>query len=392
MQPSTTTNDVSVTDALGAIDTSVLDQLLAMRQEELRIEEYRQRADSMKDSVDPFVWQRVVNDYKTRLATLESQARPLKVQARKEYAKLRVLIDRITSEEKAAQVAKAELDFRHAVGELTEAELRERLEGPIGIIARCESEMETVGTLKTRFVDAYGAEIELDEPAPAASAAAPSPQPAAPPPPVPSPATPEPPASPAPPPAAAASFAAQAEAPEESSETATVMIADVVDQIQVDATILAVNITQPLPSSAGTSAPDPGATVLHSPAALAEAGSDDHTFLLPPAALLINPDDPSPQEYRLAAVNYLGRSDDNHLQIARPGVSRRHAVIMAAGGGFVIQDLGSQNGVFVNNERISEHRLQDGDQVVIGDSAMLYRAPWPQKGRRADSRTRATRV
>lgn len=391
MKPSTTATDVSVTDALHAIDTSVLDQLLGMRQEELRIEEYRQRADSMKDAVDPLVWQRVVNDYKTRLATLESQARPLKAQARKEYAKLRVLIDRIGAEEKAAQVAKAELDFRHAVGELSEPELRERLDGPIGVIARCEEEMATVGSLKARFVESFGSEIELDTPEPAGGRTAgqsESAQPgrrAAEPPPAPV----APPAPAAPPPVAASQDVAP---PPESSDTTTVVIADVVEQLQVEATILAVHVTQPLPSSAGTSAPDPGATVLHTPAALATDTGDEHTFLLPPAALLINPDDPSPQEYRLTAVNYLGRSDDNHLQIARPGVSRRHAVIMAAGGGFVIQDLGSQNGVFINNERISEHQLQDGDQVVIGDSAMLYRAPWPPKGRRADSRTRATRA
>src|SRR5688572_27602762 len=87
---STTGSDASVTDELGAIDTSVLDQLLEMRQEEVRIEDYRQRADRMKDAVDPLVWQRVVTDYKTRLAALEAQAKPLKAQARKEYAKLRV--------------------------------------------------------------------------------------------------------------------------------------------------------------------------------------------------------------------------------------------------------------------------------------------------------------
>ncbi len=387
MKPSTTATDVSVTDALNAIDTSVLDQLLGMRQEELRIDEYRQRADAMKDAVDPLVWQRVVNDYKTRLAALESQARPLKAQARKEYAKLRVLLDRITAEEKAAQVAKAELDFRHAVGELNDTELRERLDGPIGIIARCEEEMETVGSLKARFVEAFGSEVELDTPEPAASRTAGQAEPAPP-----AGREAEPSSVPAQPRSPAAEPPSEPAAEPETSDTTTVLIAEVVEQLQVDATILAVNITQPLPSSAGTSAPDPGATVLHSPAALAADASDEHTFLLPPAALLINPDDPSPQEYRLAAVNYLGRSDDNHLQIARPGVSRRHAVIMAAGGGFVIQDLGSQNGVFVNNDRIGEHRLQDGDQVVIGDSTMLYRAPWPLKGRRADSRTRATRA
>jgi hypothetical protein len=350
----------SVTDELRAIDTSVLDQLLEMRQEEVRIEEYRQRADKMKEAVDPLVWQRVVTDYKARLAALEARAKPLKAQARKEYAKLRVLLDRITAEQKAAQVSKAELDFRHAVGELDDAELAERLQGPVGIIARCDDELTSVGALKTRFVEAFGAEIELEAPEPAP------------------PATPAPPVSPDVTPA-----------PMEASDaTAFVMV----EELHAEATIVGVgvNVTQPLPSSAGTTAPDPAATVLHTPAAAATAdAADEHTFLLAPAALIIGPDEPSPQEYRLAAVNYLGRSDDSHLQIARPGVSRRHAVIMAAGGAFVIQDLGSQNGVFVDGERISEHTLKDGEQIVIGDRTMLYRTPWPQQGR---SRTRATKA
>jgi hypothetical protein len=161
---------------------------------------------------------------------------------------------------------------------------------------------------------------------------------------------------------------------------------------EVEATIMAVNITQPLPSSAGTSAPDPAATMLHAAADLAPGdGGEEQTFLLAPAGLVINPEEPSPQEYRLAAINYIGRADDSHLQIARPGVSRRHAVIMAANGGFVIQDLGSQNGVFVNGERVSEHLLQDGEQIVIGDSTMLYRTPWPPAGRR-EPRSRAAKA
>ena len=166
-----------------------------------------------------------------------------------------------------------------------------------------------------------------------------------------------------------------------------------VDELHIDATIIGLSMTQPLPAPEGSKPLDPAATMLHTPAAvMPPAADDDHTFLLPAAALLINPEDPSPQEYRLAAVNNIGRSDDNHLQLARPGVSRRHAVIVAASGGFTIQDLGSQNGVFVNGERISEHALKDGEQVVIGDRTMLYRTPWPPKGTRADSRTRATKA
>jgi hypothetical protein len=375
-----TDSDASVTDALNAIDTSVLDQLLEMRHEEVRIDEYRQRADAMKDAVDPLVWQRVVTDYKTRLAALDAQAKPLKAQARREYAKLRLLLDRITAEQKAAQVSKAELDFRHAVGELDDAALAGRLEGPVGIIARCEEELTSVGALKTRFVAAFGAEIELEAPEPEPVKAPPVP-------PAVLPTAPSP--APAPRPAAAPPTPAASVAPPD--ETSYVMV----EQVRAEATILAmgVSVTQPLPSSAGTAAPDPAATVLHTPAApVIPNAADEHTFLLPAAALLVGPDEPSPQEYRLAAVNYLGRSDDSHLQIARPGVSRRHAVIMAAAGGFVVQDLGSQNGVFVNGERISEHALKDGDQIVIGDRTMLYRSPWPQQGRRADSRTRATKA
>jgi len=176
--------------------------------------------------------------------------------------------------------------------------------------------------------------------------------------------------------------------PAEPDATSFVMV----DELYVEATIIGVSTTQPLPAPEGSKPLDPAATMLHSPAAVMPAGDDDHTFLLPAAALLINPDDPSPQEYRLAAVNNIGRSDDNHLQLARPGVSRRHAVIVAAGGGFMIQDLGSQNGVFVNGERISEHALKDGEQVLIGDRTMLYRTPWPPKGAKSDSRTRATKA
>ena len=157
--------------------------------------------------------------------------------------------------------------------------------------------------------------------------------------------------------------------------------------VPADATIIA-----PIPVDAPDQDADAGATILHTPAPAppAAAEADEHTFLLPAAALLLEAGGSS-QEYRLAAVNYLGRSDDNHLQIARPGVSRRHAVIMAASGGFVIQDLGSQNGVFVNGERVSEHPLKDGEQIVIGDSTLTFRTPWPQPTGRTGSRTRAAK-
>lgn len=370
----------SVADQLGTIDTSVLDELLGTRGEETRIREFRERANAMKDGVEPLVWQRVVGDYSSRLAAVEAQARPLKARARQEYAKLRVLIDRVTKEQQTAGIARAELEFRHAVGELDDGELAERMKEPAGILTRCGEELEAIGSLKSRFIEAFGSEAELET--------APPPESTSPPAEAASPAGGTPtattPADPDVTPLPATAGGDQTGRIPAAALTPDATILAAPDDLPVDATVIA-----PMPPTDGIEA-DAGATMLHAPTpAPAAADGEEHTFLLPAAALLIEGDGGA-QEYRLAAVNYLGRSDDNHLQIARPGVSRRHAVVMAGAAGFVIQDLGSQNGVFVDGERVSEHPLKDGEQIVIGDSTMTFRTPWPQPSRR-ESRTRATK-
>ena len=72
-------------------------------------------------------------------------------------------------------------------------------------------------------------------------------------------------------------------------------------------------------------------------------------------------------------MNTLGRSEDNQIQISTAGVSRHHAQVIATASGFVLADLKSQNGTFVNGERITEWALTDGDRVTIGDVELVYR-------------------
>ncbi|HKO49731.1 MAG TPA: FHA domain-containing protein [Polyangiaceae bacterium] len=63
---------------------------------------------------------------------------------------------------------------------------------------------------------------------------------------------------------------------------------------------------------------------------------------------------------------YLGRSPECELSISDPAVSRRHARLWVSPTQVVIEDLGSQNGVHVNGERIQGPReLQAGDVVRI---------------------------
>jgi predicted component of type VI protein secretion system len=64
-------------------------------------------------------------------------------------------------------------------------------------------------------------------------------------------------------------------------------------------------------------------------------------------------------------VTTIGRSFDSDVKIDNAGVSAHHAKIVKAGDDFVIEDIGSRNGIFVNGIRVSRQSLSDGDEVVI---------------------------
>ncbi|MBE0688796.1 MAG: DUF3662 domain-containing protein [Anaerolineae bacterium] len=73
-----------------------------------------------------------------------------------------------------------------------------------------------------------------------------------------------------------------------------------------------------------------------------------------------------------ADVLNIGRSRDNNVVLNDPYVSRHHAQLRMRFGTFTLFDNDSQGGVFVNNVRIREHRLQPGDVIVIGRTRLLY--------------------
>lgn len=68
----------------------------------------------------------------------------------------------------------------------------------------------------------------------------------------------------------------------------------------------------------------------------------------------------------------LGRSPDCTITIPVRWVSRRHAVLYRRGGQFVLEDVGSKNGVFVNGRRvIKSHPLADGDVIQLAPGLEL---------------------
>src|SRR5207247_3215720 len=68
----------------------------------------------------------------------------------------------------------------------------------------------------------------------------------------------------------------------------------------------------------------------------------------------------------------VGRERTATLTLADPAVSRRHSVIERDGEQFVIADLESLNGTFVNDVPVKRRALQHGDRLRIGDSQFLF--------------------
>ena len=73
------------------------------------------------------------------------------------------------------------------------------------------------------------------------------------------------------------------------------------------------------------------------------------------------------------SVTSVGRADDNDVVLSDDRASRHHATITNDNGRFFIRDLGSTNGTFVDDVRIREQRLSDGDHIRVGDSRFTFR-------------------
>ena len=69
-----------------------------------------------------------------------------------------------------------------------------------------------------------------------------------------------------------------------------------------------------------------------------------------------------------------GRHPDSDIFLDDVTVSRKHAVFRRTPGGFVVRDVGSLNGTYVNRELVDEITLTTGDEVQIGKFRLVFYA------------------
>ncbi|MFY2559885.1 adenylate/guanylate cyclase domain-containing protein [Corallococcus terminator] len=82
-------------------------------------------------------------------------------------------------------------------------------------------------------------------------------------------------------------------------------------------------------------------------------------------------------EFPLGPLTSLGRHPSNTLRLVDREVSKEHATIERLGKDFVLKDLGSSNGTFVNGKRVKELKLKDGDEIALGSSRLIFHSGEP---------------
>ena len=75
-----------------------------------------------------------------------------------------------------------------------------------------------------------------------------------------------------------------------------------------------------------------------------------------------------------AEVTRAGRHPDSEIFLDDVTVSRRHAEFVRQGPGYIVRDVGSLNGTYLNRERLDESPLVHGDEVQIGKFKLVFLA------------------
>ena len=105
--------------------------------------------------------------------------------------------------------------------------------------------------------------------------------------------------------------------------------------------------------------------------------------------LILRLDDREVNRWSLGPVVTIGRLPDNTIVIDSSAASGHHACAALEGHDFVLEDLASTNGTFVNDTRVNRHTLRNGDVIRIGDHTLEFDA---KHGGDVDARQAAERI
>ena len=331
-------------DDLTRFDASHLEALAQLEADERTIRALSEKA-VLRREREAEIFGRVMADYDARMTAIAAQSEPVRQRVREDLQKLQALYQNYSEGLARARVQLQECEFRHEIGEFTPEEFERCQQTAERTIAERAAELDAATALRQRYLELLpnepvGPRQAQPTPAQAAEAAA---------------APVEPPVVETPP-AAFPAVSAGAVAP---PPTPGVTLADA--RPPDDRTMF-----MRAPAASDFALPSAGST---------DDSGEDRTVSLA-AAILIEEHDGLPgTHHRLGVTTTIGRTPDNQIVVPVKEVSRRHAQIVVADEGYVLKDLDSPNGTFVNGDRITEHRLQEGDRIMLAGTTFVFSIP-----------------
>jgi pSer/pThr/pTyr-binding forkhead associated (FHA) protein len=79
------------------------------------------------------------------------------------------------------------------------------------------------------------------------------------------------------------------------------------------------------------------------------------------------------RQFPLFTETNIGRSSGNDIVIASHMLSRSHTRILFVGDHWMLQDLGTTNGTYVNGAQVTSCRILDGDLIRLGDAELRFK-------------------
>ena len=117
-----------------------------------------------------------------------------------------------------------------------------------------------------------------------------------------------------------------------------------------------------------------GLNVDRTPSGVATGGAPASDSPARPSMLMVQSDGQKPRSVRLDASTTIGRSVECELRLDDTYVSQQHARIFDRSGNWYIEDLGSTNGTFVNEQKlVAPAMLTPGDKIRIGQTIVELR-------------------
>jgi hypothetical protein len=332
-------------------DLAVLDALAALKDKRTTIQERIAQMEQRRTEVAAAIYLRVRADYETQVRGLESEEAPLKLKARELYSQLRDSLYQVERENADITLGLQELEFRHSLGEFSDADFHGRKKDIEARLAEKADAHHKAKAMRERFTQAMSeAELEADSNATMAVTPVPPPAPV-----VASdtkPMEPVAPAVPVPPPVAAYT---PIPPPAQNSFAQDFAFPP-----------------PPAPNSFANDAPrfDPPPPVKPE---VKKSANPDATVVFRPGKLVpVNPEaGMAPTTLSLKPI-MIGADNACDVRITAPGIAPRHVSITLSRAGFMLKDLAG-SAVTIDGLSVTEQLLRDGDTVQIGPARFTFK-------------------